>query len=177
MTAKESSQGTVSVAIARAVLDAGVKVVTYVPGHGANEVFADLELFSKVQNPVSFNEEVAYSMAHGAALTGTRSVTLLKSLGLAKAGNSVSDSLYSGTTAGFLTVIFHDSSGESSESIFDTETFLRGIGIPYEVADIPDIRRQIFDLFTQSEKRSLPYALIVESHEVTKPAVIQDLPV
>jgi TPP-dependent indolepyruvate ferredoxin oxidoreductase alpha subunit len=174
MKAKESGHGTVSVSIARAVLNAGARVVTYVPGHGANEVFADYNVLSKAQNPVSFNEEVAYSIAHGAALTGTRSVTLLKSLGLAKAGNSVSDSLYSGTTAGFLTVIFHDSSGESSESIFDTETFLRGIGIPYEVADIANIRQQIFDLFTQSEKRSLPYALIVESHDVTRLVGVQD---
>ena len=177
MTGKESGQGTVSSTIARAVLDAGAKVVTYVPGHGANEVFADLNRLARTQYPVSFHEEVAYSIAHGAALTGTRSVTLLKSLGLVKAGNSVSDSLYSGTTAGFLTIIFHDSIGESSESIFDTEAFLHGIGMPYEVADILSIHRQIFGLFVQSEKRSLPYALIVEAHDVAQPGATLDWPV
>jgi TPP-dependent indolepyruvate ferredoxin oxidoreductase alpha subunit len=174
MTTRVSGQGTVSAIIARSVLDAGARVVTYVPGHGANEVFADLNRFADAPNHISFHEEVAYSIAHGAAITGTRSVTLLKSLGLAKAGNSVSDSLYSGTTAGFLTIIFHDSNGESSESIFDTETFLRGIGIPYEIADTANIHRQIFGLFAQSEKRCLPYALIVESHDVTQPGVTQD---
>jgi TPP-dependent indolepyruvate ferredoxin oxidoreductase alpha subunit len=174
MTGNVSGQGTVSSVIARAILDAGASVVTYVPGHGANEVYADLNHLARAQYPISFHEEVAYSIAHGAALTGTRSVTLLKSLGLAKAGNSLSDSLYSGTTAGFVTIVFHDSTGESSESIFDTGTFLHGIGMPYEAADTANIHQQIFDLFVQSEKRSLPYALIVESHDVNQPGATQD---
>jgi len=165
---------TVSETMAGALFNAGVKVLTYVPGSGVNEVFIDCNRFSKIANPISFHEEVAYTIAHGAALVGTRSAALMKSHGFIKAENSVTDSLYCGTTAGFVTVIFSDSSGSQSDSILDIEAFVRGIGIPYQKADRADIYSQIIHLFEQSEKRSLPHALIMESHDVAQSIVSQD---
>jgi TPP-dependent indolepyruvate ferredoxin oxidoreductase alpha subunit len=156
----------VSRTIARALMDAGVKVVTYVPGFGGNEVFDDYNRISLRQNLMSFHEEVAYSIAHGASLVGCRAASLLKSHGLIKAGNSVTDSLYSGTTGGMATIIFNDSNGQQSDSILDIWSFLRGIGIPYVNADKEQIYTQLLDLFELSEKRHLPYALVVESGEV-----------
>jgi TPP-dependent indolepyruvate ferredoxin oxidoreductase alpha subunit len=159
---------TVSETLAAALAGAGVKVVTYVPGFGGNEVFADFNRISPRPWPMSFHEEAAFSISHGAAMVGVRSASLLKSHGLVKAGNSVTDALYSGTTAGFLSIIFNDNNGMQSDSIIDIWSFLRGIGIPYQNADLDRIPQQTAELFALSEKRSLPYALVVESTDVPR---------
>jgi TPP-dependent indolepyruvate ferredoxin oxidoreductase alpha subunit len=161
---------TISQTISMALVDAGVKLVTYVPGFGGNEVFCDYNRAISQQNPMSFHEEVAYSIAHGASLVGCRAASLLKSHGLVKAGNSVTDSLYSGTTGGLVTLIFNDSNGLQSDSILDIWSFLKGIGLPYMNANKEQIYSQIQDLFKISEKRSLPCALVVESTDVLLPA-------
>ena len=159
---------TVAEAIARALLHAGVKVITCVPSTGASEVFDYFNAISRQHNPVSFNEEPAYSIAHGAGITGTRSAVLVKSHGIIKAGNSVSDSLFSGTTAGMLAVVFTDKTGLHSDSILDIESFLKGIDIPYQLADTGNIYRQIFQLLDQSEKLCLPHALVIETSEINR---------
>jgi TPP-dependent indolepyruvate ferredoxin oxidoreductase alpha subunit len=161
---------TVSQTIARALLDAGVKVVTYVPGYGSNEVFEDYNQICLEKHPMSFHEEVAFSIAHGCSMVGSRSASLLKSHGVIKAGNSLSDSLYSGTTAGLVVLIFNDNNGQQSDSILDIWSFLKGIGISYINADKDNLYRQIISLFEQSEKRNSPCALVVESSEVLQPA-------
>ena len=161
---------TVSKIIAGALASAGVKVATYVPGFGGNEVFVDFNEISPQPHPMSFNEEAAFTIAHGASLTGSRSVSLLKSHGLVKAGNSVTDSLYCGTTAGMLAIVFNDNNGMQSDSIIDIWSFLRGIGIPYQNADTGNLGGQIAELYIQSERCSLPYALVVESTDVPRMA-------
>jgi len=159
---------TVAEAIARALFHAGVKVITCVPATGASEVFDHFNSISQQHNPVSFNEEPAYSIAHGAGITGARSAVLVKSHGIVKAGNSVSDSLFSGTTAGMLAVVFTDETGLHSDSILDIEPFLKGIGIPYQLADTGNIYHQTFQLLDQSEKLCLPHALVIEASEINR---------
>jgi len=160
--------------IARALFDYGVKVVTSVPASGANEVFDQFNLISGQHNPVSFNEEPAYSIVHGAALTGTRAAALVKSHGIIKAGNSVSDSLFAGTVAGMLAVIFTDKSGLHSDSILEIEPFLEGIGLPYEVADSANMYGQVIELLQRSEKLALPHALVVDTEEIQKTVQVPD---
>ena len=153
--------------IAQAVIDAGVVVTTYVPGYGGNEVFSKLTEITAGQNhPISFNEEVAYSIAHGAGLVGGRAVSLMKSHGFLKAGNSVIDSLYAGTTAGFVTIIFEDKEGKHSDSILDIAAFLNGIGIPYQLGSRENIYYDTLSAFEHSERYQLPCALVVESDEI-----------
>ncbi len=161
-----STSKTLSEAIASALIHAGVKVVTYVPGLGGNEIYTDYNKLSRQQNILSFHEEVAYSIAHGASLAGVRTAALLKSHGIIKAGNSVTDSLYSGNTAGMVVIIFDDKDGQSSDSILDIGAFLSGIHLPYQIAQKERVFQQIIDLFDQSEKRKLPQALVVDANEV-----------
>jgi TPP-dependent indolepyruvate ferredoxin oxidoreductase alpha subunit len=165
----DSLHTTVSVSetIARAIISAGVKVVTCVPGSGVTEVLAAYNKISPMPATVSFHEEAAYSLAHGAALTGSRAVCLCKSHGLIKAGNSVSDSLYAGTTAGLAVIVFEDKTGKQSDSILDIRAFLEGIGLPCRVIQEERLSGQIRHLFEQSEKDNLPQALVVESGDVS----------
>ncbi len=157
---------TASNVIAQALCDAGVKVLTYVPASGGNGIFDAFNSLNNLNSPMSFNEEPAYSIAHGAAVCGTRAAALMKAHGLIKAANSVSDSLYCGTTAAMLTIVLTDKDGHSSDSILDIEPIISGIGIPYEIADINDIYGQVHHLLAESEKWSLPYALLIESSQM-----------
>ena len=159
--------------IARALHDAGVKVATYVPGHGATQVFSAYCRISGQEHPVSFHEEVAYTIAHGASMVGARAVSLMKAHGFSKAGNSVLDSLYAGTTAGFVTIIFDDKAGTHSDSILDLAAYLDGIGIPHRVGTGERIYQEVIDWFEQSERYQLPYALVVDADTLDQLAVFE----
>lgn len=156
----------VSAILARAMLDAGAAVVTHVPGHGATEVFAAFCELDGQQHAISFHEEVAYTIAHGASLLGQRAATVIKAHGLVKAANSVLDSLSAGTTAGFLVVVFDDKTGKSSDNIFDVVAFLDGIGIPYGQGMRDFIYQDVLRGFETSERMQLPYALLVDADDV-----------
>ena len=150
-------------ALASALQDAGVQCVTHVPASGATTVF---DTYSRLRGETpryAFNEELAYTMAHGAALAGTRSATVIKSHGLAKAANSVIDSISIGTTAGFVAVVIDDPTGMHSDNIFDFDAFLRGTGIPFKAAGRDSICTDLIECFLWSEQLGIPVALSVAS--------------
>jgi TPP-dependent indolepyruvate ferredoxin oxidoreductase alpha subunit len=158
--------GTVADAIGHALNDLGVKVVTHVPGYGGSETFQSFKNISMKNSPISFNEEVAYSIAHGASLVGQRSVLLTKSQGFVKAGNAVTDSLYAELTAGFVTIIFEDKVGDRSDNIMDIEPILQGFFFPYELGNENNIYDDVIKGFEESEKRKIPFALIVDASKI-----------
>lgn len=152
--------------VARALQDAGVKVATHVPATGATAIFdAYNRLLGKAPS-YAFNEELAYTMAHGAALAGFRSAVVIKSHGLAKAANSVIDSLTLGTTAGFVAVVLSDPSGRHSDNIFDLDMFLKGTGIPFKVAGHDTIYDDLLECYLWSEEIRTPVVLFVDSELV-----------
>lgn len=161
-------------AIASALRAAGTDVATCVPGLGATEIYGDYCKL-QAQRPVfSFHEEVAYTIAHGAALAGKRAFTTMKAHGFFKAANSVSDSLYSGTVAGFVSLVVDDRSGIQSDSIADTIGFVKGLGIPHKAADVDDVFNDVLEGFQLSEKLELPFALIIDAADLDLPSRIPD---
>ncbi len=163
-------EAAISEIIAHALVDAGTDVVTHVPGYGANQIFDAYCRLASQQCPVSFNEEVAYSVAHGAGMVGARAATIIKAHGLAKAGNSVVDSLFAGTTAGFVNIIVEDETGGHSDSIFDTQAFLTGVGIPFIRAGGKGAYDGLIMAFEESEALSLPYVFLIEANLVDQVA-------
>ncbi len=155
-------------AVAWALQDAGVRVVTHVPATGATTVFdAYNELMGAVPS-YAFNEEVAFTMAHGAALAGVRSAAVIKSHGLAKAANSVIDSLTLGTTAGFVAIVLDDPAGRHSDNIFGLEEFLKGTAMPFKKAGRDTIYADLLECFLWSEELRTPVALFVDSDLVLR---------
>jgi indolepyruvate ferredoxin oxidoreductase alpha subunit len=126
-------------AIGIAMCAAGSEVATCVPGLGATEIFCDYCALQSRRPVFSFHEEVAYTIAHGAALAGKRAFTSLKAHEFFKAANSICDSLYSGTLAGFVSVVVDDRNGIQSDSIADTLSFVEGLGIPHKVANVEEV--------------------------------------
>lgn len=150
-------------AVALALTDAGVKFATHVPATGATAVFDAYNALTHTVPSYAFNEETAYTIAHGAGLSGVRSAAVLKSHGLAKAANSVVDSLTLGTTAGFVVVALDDPRGAHSDNIFGLEEFLTGTGIPFKKAGSATIYNDVLECFLWSEKLAIPVVLLVDS--------------
>jgi TPP-dependent indolepyruvate ferredoxin oxidoreductase alpha subunit len=154
--------------VAGAIHDAGAGVVTHVPGFGASQVFDAFRRLSGDDCTISFHEEVAYTIAHGAALTGRRAATVIKAHGLAKAANSVVDSLAAGTTAGFLTIVADDRRGQHSDSILDVSALLDGLGLPHYAPQPRDAYNGVVSAFARSERQQLPVALVLDSEALAQ---------
>ncbi|HUS75592.1 MAG TPA: thiamine pyrophosphate-dependent enzyme [Methanothrix sp.] len=159
-------------AIGMAMHAAGTEVATCVPGLGATEIFCDYCALQSQRPVFSFHEEVAYTIAHGAALAGKRAFTSMKTHGFFKAANSVCDSLYSGTLAGFVSLVVDDRNGIQSDSIADTLGFVEGLGIPHKIANVEEVFDDILDGFMLSEKLQLPFALIIDASDLDQPSRI-----
>ncbi|MCF6270540.1 MAG: thiamine pyrophosphate-dependent enzyme [Melioribacteraceae bacterium] len=159
-------KATVSDTIAIALKDLGVDIITHVPGFGGSEAFESYKKINFKTPPISFHEEVAYTICHGASIVGKRSACFIKAQGIAKAANSVVDSLYTSVTAGFVTFIFDDNVGNHSDNIMETEALLKGLSLPYIIADTITIYDDVITAFHKSEKVNLPVAIIINAAEI-----------
>jgi TPP-dependent indolepyruvate ferredoxin oxidoreductase alpha subunit len=158
----------VSESIARALADAEVKVCTYVPGYGGSAVYRALQALSDEPIFISFNEEVAYTIAHGASVCGVRSVCLFKTHGIMKAANTLSDSLLCGINAGLVIIIAEDHCGTHSDSIIEAKPFLDGIGIASYTTSPITIYEDVHQAFELSEESKLPFALIIDAEAMKR---------
>lgn len=159
---------TVAEAVGYGLSNLGVEVVTHVPGYGASEAFMAYKTIAMKNPYMSFNEEVAYTIAHAAGIVGKRSALIIKAHGILKATNSIVDSLYTDVTAGFVTIIFEDHSGKSSDNILEIKPILDGIGIPYKVADYKNVYQSLLACYKESEERKLPYVLVIDADHIGK---------
>ncbi|MEI7990703.1 MAG: hypothetical protein WCI88_16870, partial [Chloroflexota bacterium] len=152
--------------LAHALLDSEAEVITFVPTSGATQVFDALNELGGNRYMVSFNEEPAITISHGASIVGKRSAALIKSHGLAKGANSIVDALAVDLTAGMVVVIFEDKSGSHSDSIFDVGALLEGLKIPYCVPKKEELYREIMQSFVRSETFGIPVAVWVDSDDL-----------
>ncbi len=155
----------VSQIISQALFDADA-LLTYVPATGGQDIYNHFCSLSPLRHPFSFHEEVAFTLAHGAALTGKRVCAMMKGHGLAKAANSVVDALFAGTTAGLVILILEDPLGKHSDSILHSVPLLTGMGVPFRHTRKDSMREVIFFAFAESERLGLPVAVIVDSDEM-----------
>ncbi|MFA3782402.1 thiamine pyrophosphate-dependent enzyme [Melioribacteraceae bacterium 4301-Me] len=149
--------------IAYALTDLGIEVITNVPGYGAWGTFQAFNEISQKNNKISFHEELAYSISHAASILGKRSATLIKSQGLMKAANSVTDSLYTSINAGFVTFVFDDATGQHSDNILETSTILEGLQIPFIVPKLQSIYEQVVAAYQLSEKKKMPVVFLIDT--------------
>lgn len=148
--------------VARALSEARCDVITHVPGYGASEVY-EASRTGRVRATVSYHEEVAYAVGHGAALCGARAAVVIKKHGLAKAANAVQSSLAAGVTAGLVVVVSDDREGLRSDTIFEGGAFISGLGLPYLEATADTVHDAVFEAFVRSEQTSLPHAVLIDA--------------
>lgn len=159
--------------ISRSLADCGVEVATYVPGHGAVEIFEEFCKLKSIEPFTSFNEEISFTIAFGAAIAGKRSCAVVKSHGLAKAANAVIVALSGSVCAGCVIIALDDKEAKSSDNIFDFESFLAGLKIPYSKLDFEKAESQIAESYELSERFSMPVVLTVDSEIVERERIYQ----
>ncbi len=147
-------------AIARAALEADVKVVAFYPGAPTSEV---LDTFSEAlgnfdyQMEITTNEKVALEVCAGASFAGLRSLTAMKSVG----ANVASDTLfvlgYTGVRGGLVLVIADDPHAHSSQSEEDGRFFAPSAYLPMlEPASPQEAKDMVKKAFEISERHRVP---------------------
>ncbi len=150
-------------AIARGALEAGIGFAAAYPGTPSTEIMetlADVAVDVGMYVEWSTNEKVAFESAYAAALSGVRSLTAMKHVGVNVAADILVSSGYSGVNAGFVIVSADDPNQHSSQNEQDNRWygFLAHIPVvePWSPASAYKLVKEAYRL---SEKYTHPVIL------------------
>jgi indolepyruvate ferredoxin oxidoreductase alpha subunit len=147
-------------AIARGAFEAGVAVGTGYPGTPSTETLESLNEYSGVNVEWSVNEKVALEVAYGAAISGARSLTTMKHVGLNVASDPLFTASYTGIKAGFVILSADDPGMHSSQNEQDNRHYARAAKLPMlEPADSAEAKEFTKLAFEISEKYDTPVIL------------------
>ena len=157
-------------AITRGALEAGIDVSTTYPGTPSSEIAdtfsAIARSFTKQNKKPSFffeystNEKVALEIAAAASISGLRSLTCMKHVGLNVASDAFMTYLYIGCKGGHIIVSADDPSCHSSQNEQDNRYFALFGGAPMLEPATPEEAKEMTRLgFEISEKLQSPILL------------------
>lgn len=113
-------------AIARGALEAGICLAAAYPGTPSTEIvetLAEVAQYTKTYVEWSVNEKVAFETAYAAAISGVRSLTAMKHVGLNVAADILMSSAYAGVKAGFVIISADDPGHHSSQNEQDNRWY------------------------------------------------------
>lgn len=144
-------------ALAQGAYEAGLKVACSYPGTPATEILEYLSHLDGIDAQWSVNEKVAFEVAYGAAVAGTRSMYSSKHVGLNVAMDPLMTSAYIGVNGGFVIVVADDPGLHSSQNEQDTRMLAKAAKVPLlepsSPAEAKEFVKQAFDI---SEKYDTP---------------------
>ncbi len=148
-------------AIARGVLEAGVRLVALYPGTPSSEIGNNLTLMAPhIPNfyfEFSTNEKVALEVAGAAAVAGVRSMMVCKGPGLNVAADPFFSLAYVGVRGGMVIVVADDPSMWSSQNENDSRYYALMGNVPMiEPADPIEAKSMLLEAFKFSEELELP---------------------
>jgi indolepyruvate ferredoxin oxidoreductase alpha subunit len=148
-------------AIARGVLEAGVRLVALYPGTPSSEIGNNLTFMAPhIPNfyfEFSTNEKVALEVAGAAAVAGVRSMMVCKGPGLNVAADPFFSLTYVGVRAGMVIVVADDPSMWSSQNENDSRYYALMGNMPLiEPADPIEAKEMLLEAYKFSEKLELP---------------------
>ncbi len=148
-------------AIARGVLEAGVRLVALYPGTPSSEIGNNLTFMAPdIPNfyfEFSTNEKVALEVAGAAAVAGVRSMMVCKGPGLNVAADPFFSLAYVGVRGGMVIVVADDPSLWSSQNENDSRYYALMGNMPMmEPADPSEAKSMLLEAFEFSEKIELP---------------------
>jgi indolepyruvate ferredoxin oxidoreductase alpha subunit len=148
-------------AIARGVLEAGVRLVALYPGTPSSEIGNNLTLMAPhIPNfyfEFSANEKVALEVAGAAAVAGVRSMMVCKGPGLNVAADPFLSLAYVGVRGGMVIVVADDPSMWSSQNENDSRYYALMGNMPMmEPADPIEAKSMLLEAYKFSEKLELP---------------------
>ncbi len=147
-------------AAVRGALEAGVGVVASYPGTPSSEigdVFAMIAKTAGMYFEYAANEKVAVEVAAAAAVSGVRSFTFMKHVGLNVASDSFMTTAYVGTRSGFVVLTADDPSTHSSQNEQDNRYYARLANMPMlEPSNPQETKDFMVNAYEVSEKLALP---------------------
>jgi indolepyruvate ferredoxin oxidoreductase alpha subunit len=152
-------------AIARGLVENGVRVVTSYPGTPASEVLAEVIRFRAAEGldlyaEWSTNEKVALEVALAASMTGLRAAVAMKQAGLNVAADPLLNAAYTGVVGGLVVVVGDDPGPHSSQTEADTRLFALFAKLPVLDPSSPrEAREMVADAFRLSEQFRIPVLL------------------
>jgi indolepyruvate ferredoxin oxidoreductase alpha subunit len=104
-------------AVKQAVQDAGVKVITYVPGYPINEIAESLDA------EISVSEKVALEIALGSSATGCRSMAIVKQVGMNVLADPLAISANHTIGSGLVVLVGDDLGPRGSQAEMDSRYY------------------------------------------------------
>lgn len=150
-------------AIVRGALEADIRFVASYPGTPSSEIasgFAKIHKEEGIYFEYSSNEKVAAEVAAGAALSGLRTMAVMKHVGVNVASDALMSLAYVGTKAGYVLISADDPSCHSSQNEQDNRLYARFMNIPMlEPSTAQEAKDMTAYAFELSETVELPVML------------------
>ena len=147
-------------AAVRGVIEAGVSIAATYPGTPSSEIGNILSVLAKDANiyfEFSTNEKVAMEVAATAAVSGLRSFTFMKHVGMNVAADSFMTTAYSGVNGGMVILSADDPSLFSSQNEQDTRNYARLANVPIlEPSNCQEVKDMVKYAFELSEQFKIP---------------------
>jgi len=117
-------------AVARGVYESGVQVAAAYPGTPSTEILENLAQYDEVYSEWAPNEKVALDVAIGAAYAGSRSMAVMKHVGLNVAADAFFYASMTGLEAGLVVVSADDPFMHSSQNEQDNRRYAKFARVP-----------------------------------------------
>ncbi len=146
-------------AVARAALDAQVRLGTGYPGTPSTEI---LETLSQLGGRAQWapNEKVALEVGIGVAFTGARAIVTMKHVGLNVAADPLFTAAYTGVSGALIVVAADDPGMASSQNEQDSRRFAVAAGLPMlEPSDSQEAYDFTLQAIEISERWEIPVIL------------------
>jgi indolepyruvate ferredoxin oxidoreductase, alpha subunit len=156
-------------ALVRAMVEAGVKVVTSYPGSPTPEIAAAIGTMPAAGRPFYFefsvNEKVATEVAFGAALNGRLTAVFFKSVGLNVAADTFVQLPLMEISGGMVVILGDDPGAHSSQNEQDNRHFARLAYLPvFEPATPAEIYAMFKEAAAQARARKMAVILRLTTH-------------
>ncbi len=149
-------------AIARAIIESGVRVVTSYPGSPTPEIAEALKAIPKEDRPFYFefstNEKVATEVAFGAAINGNLAVVFFKSVGLNVAADSFVQLSLMDITGGLVVILGDDPGANSSQNEQDNRHYCH---LSYTPVLEPASAQEAYLMFKQAASLAAEFRTVV----------------
>ncbi len=149
-------------AVAYAAMQAHVAFFSHYPGSPVNLVEPALKTLNQEKNlgiifNDSFNEHIAVLAAAGASFSNSRSLVVMKHVGMNIGADPMSYLAYTGIQGGMCIVVGTDPGANASTNELDVHAYAKMFGFPLlEPASVQEVFDLVYTSFSISEKYQLP---------------------
>ena len=164
-------------AVARGLYEAGCGLVSSYPGTPSTEITEEAATYPEIYAEWAPNEKVALETAFGASLSGTRSASAMKHVGLNVAADPLFTMSYTGVNAGLVVCVADDPGMHSSQNEQDSRHYAIAAKLPMlEPADSQEALSFTKAAFDLSEEYDTPVLLRMVTRIAHSQSIIETSP-